>query len=59
MKILKSFLFIVARVPIVRDVVAGILLGVRDALYKAIREADAKMQDAFERANINRNTYER
>ena len=59
MKFLKSFLFVVARVPIVRDVVAGILLGIRDALYKGIRDADAKMQDAFERANLNRNSDEK
>ena len=32
MKFLKSFLFGVARVPIVHDVVVGILLGIRAAL---------------------------
>lgn len=44
---------VLLRTPVVKHIVAGILLGVLKSFDKAVHDADAEMRKKFDQANEN------
>lgn len=55
---MKSILGVLLRVPVLRDVVAGVMLGVLKVLHGVIQETENDMARRFAQDNSTRELYD-